>query len=86
MSEASEILLEMLEKKVNRLTFSIRIQAVVIIMLAFFIWRLETRVNSMRDRIETLTLCNRINSMCNKTETLVLQNGKAIPKEDKCTK
>ena len=86
MSAASEILLEMLQNKVNKLVFSIMVQAVVIIFLAFFIWRLETRVNSMRDKIDTLILCNRINSMCDKTETLVLRNGKVVPKEEKCTK
>lgn len=70
MSEASEILLEMLEKKVSRLTFSISVQAVVIILLAFFICQLETKVNSTCDRVDTLTLCN----------------GKIIQKEIKCTK
>ena len=70
MNETSEILLEMLKKKVNGLTFSIRIQAVVIVLLAYFMWQLETRVNTMRDKVDTLTLCNRINSMCDKTETL----------------
>ena len=70
MNEASEILLEMQRKKVNGLAFSIKIQAIVIILLAFFMWKLETRVNSMRDKIDTLTLCNE----------------KIIPKEVKCTK
>ena len=82
MSEASEILLEMSRKKINGLAFLIKIQAIVILYLAFFIWRLETRVNSMRDKIDTLTLCNRINSMCDKTETLMLQNGKVVTKEE----
>lgn len=86
MNEASEILLEMLEKKVNRLTFSISVQAVVIILLAFFICQLETKVNSTYDRVDPLTLCNRINSMCDKTDALILHNGKIIPKEVKCTK
>ena len=86
MSEASEILLEMQREEVNGLAFLIKVQAIVILFLAFFICQLETRVNSMRDKIDTLTLCNRINSMCDKTETLILQNGKVVPKEEKCTK
>ena len=47
MSEASEILLEMSRKKINGLAFSVKVQAIVIILLAFFMWRLETRVNSI---------------------------------------
>ena len=58
MSEASEILLEMSRKKINGLAFSVKIQAIVIILLVLFMWRLENRVNSMRDKVDTLTLCN----------------------------
>ena len=47
MSEASEILLEMSRKKINGLAFSVKVQAIVIILLAFFMWRLETRVNTI---------------------------------------
>ena len=47
MNETSEILLEMSRKKINGLAFSVKVQAIVIILLAFFMWRLETRVNSI---------------------------------------
>ena len=47
MSEASEILLEMSRKKINGLAFSVKVQAIVIILLVFFMWRLETRVNTI---------------------------------------
>ena len=47
MKETSEILLEMSRKKINGLAFSVKVQAIVIILLAFFMWRLETRVSSI---------------------------------------
>lgn len=58
MSEASERLLEMTIKRVNVLAFFVKVQVIIIILLEFFMWRLETRVNSMHNKVDTLTLCN----------------------------